>query len=73
MDAFQKLLKLNLKHQQEQEIINVILHCALQEKRYNPFYSYLAGKFCSFARKFQVFFIDGLFALHYVHKLLLLN
>lgn len=54
MDAFQKLLKLNLKHQQEREIINVILHCALQEKNYNPYYAYLAEKFCTFARKYQV-------------------
>lgn len=53
MDAFQKLLKLNLRNQ-EREIISVIVHCALEEKTYNPFYSYLAGKFCGFARKYQM-------------------
>ncbi|KFM59175.1 Nucleolar MIF4G domain-containing protein 1, partial [Stegodyphus mimosarum] len=54
MDAFEKLLKLNLKEQQEQEIINVIIHCALQEKTYNPYYAFLLGKFCNFARKHQI-------------------
>ncbi|XP_054712602.1 nucleolar MIF4G domain-containing protein 1-like isoform X2 [Uloborus diversus] len=54
MDVFEKLLKLNLKNQQEREIINVILHCSLNEQSFNPFYAYLAGKFCNFARKFQM-------------------
>ncbi|CAL1287966.1 unnamed protein product [Larinioides sclopetarius] len=54
MDAFEKLLKLNLKNQQEREIIHVILHCALQEKGFNPFYAHLAKQFCNFARKHQI-------------------
>ncbi|GBM40635.1 Nucleolar MIF4G domain-containing protein 1 [Araneus ventricosus] len=54
MDAFEKLLKLNLKNQQEREIIHVILHCALQEKNFNPFYAHLAKQFCNFARKHQI-------------------
>ncbi|KAG8197448.1 hypothetical protein JTE90_014930 [Oedothorax gibbosus] len=54
MDAFEKLLKLNLKNQQEREIIHVILHCALQEKNFNPYYAYLAEKLCSFSRKHQI-------------------
>ncbi|XP_071590847.1 nucleolar MIF4G domain-containing protein 1 [Heliangelus exortis] len=56
MDAFEKLLKLGLKDQQEREIVHVILHCCLQEKTYNPFYAFLAGKFCEFERRFQMTF-----------------
>lgn len=54
MDAFEKLLRLNLKNQQEREIINVLLHCLLQEKNFNPYYAFLAGKFSTFARKYQM-------------------
>ncbi|RZB40187.1 nucleolar MIF4G domain-containing protein 1 [Asbolus verrucosus] len=54
LDAFEKLLRLALKNQQEREIIHVILHCCLQEKKYNPFYAILAQKFCEYDRKYQV-------------------
>ncbi|GFU07060.1 nucleolar MIF4G domain-containing protein 1 [Nephila pilipes] len=54
MNAFEKLLKLSLKNQQEREIIHVILHCALNEKNFNPFYTHLLKQFCNFARKHQM-------------------
>ena len=54
VDAFEKLLRLSLKHQQEREIIYVILHCLLQEKTYNAYYTYLLQKFCEYERRFQV-------------------
>ncbi|XP_046580458.1 nucleolar MIF4G domain-containing protein 1-like isoform X2 [Haliotis rubra] len=54
IDAFEKLLKLGLKHQQEREIIHVILDCCLQERKYNAFYAFLAQKFCEFDRRFQM-------------------
>ncbi|GIY02475.1 nucleolar MIF4G domain-containing protein 1 [Caerostris darwini] len=54
MDAFQKLLKLNLKNEQERQIIDVLLYCALQEKNFNPYYGHLAKQFCNFARKYQM-------------------
>ncbi|XP_057660604.1 nucleolar MIF4G domain-containing protein 1 homolog [Diorhabda carinulata] len=54
MDAFEKLLKLGLKNTQEREIINVLLHCCLQEKQYNPYYGHLAQKFCDYNRKYQL-------------------
>lgn len=54
LDAFEKLLKLRLKDQQEREIVHVLLDCCLQEKTYNPFYAFLAGKFCEYQRRFQV-------------------
>ncbi|KAM7071969.1 nucleolar MIF4G domain-containing protein 1 [Acridotheres tristis] len=56
MDAFEKLLKLGLKDQQEREIVHVILYCCLQEKTFNPFYAFLADKFCGYERRFQVTF-----------------
>ncbi|EMP34219.1 Nucleolar MIF4G domain-containing protein 1 [Chelonia mydas] len=54
LDAFEKLLKLGLKDQQEREIVHVLVDCCLQEKTYNPFYAYLANKFCEYDRRFQV-------------------
>ncbi|CAH2000517.1 unnamed protein product [Acanthoscelides obtectus] len=54
LDAFNKTLHLSLKNQQEREIVNVILHCCLRETKYNPYYSFLAQKFCDYDRKFQI-------------------
>ncbi|XP_053409524.1 nucleolar MIF4G domain-containing protein 1 [Nycticebus coucang] len=56
LDAFEKLLKLGLKDQQEREIAHIVMDCCLQEKTYNPFYAYLAGKFCGYERRFQMTF-----------------
>lgn len=46
--------RLGLKDQQEREIVHVLMDCCLQEKTYNPFYAFLAGKFCDYERRFQV-------------------
>lgn len=46
--------RLGLKDQQEREIVHVILYCCLQEKTFNPFYAFLASKFCGYERRFQV-------------------
>ncbi|XP_063243900.1 nucleolar MIF4G domain-containing protein 1 [Bacillus rossius redtenbacheri] len=54
LDAFEKLLRLGLKNQQEREIVYVLLHCCLQEKNFNPYYGFLAQKFCDFDRKYQM-------------------
>ncbi|XP_020865261.1 nucleolar MIF4G domain-containing protein 1 [Phascolarctos cinereus] len=56
LDAFEKLLKLGLRDQQEREIVHVLIDCCLQEKIYNPFYAYLASKFCEYERRFQMTF-----------------
>ncbi|XP_066487387.1 nucleolar MIF4G domain-containing protein 1 [Tiliqua scincoides] len=56
LDAFEKLLKLGLKDQQEREIVHVLVDCCLQEKTYNPFYAYLSAKFCEHERRFQMTF-----------------
>ncbi|KAL8164925.1 UNVERIFIED_CONTAM: Nucleolar MIF4G domain-containing protein 1 [Gekko kuhli] len=56
LDAFEKLLKLGLKDQQEREIVHILIDCCLQEKTYNPFYAYLSAKFCEYDRRFQMTF-----------------
>lgn len=48
LDAFEKLLRLNLKNKQDREIIHVLMHCCAQERVFNPFYAHLAAKLCSF-------------------------
>ncbi|KAK2141331.1 hypothetical protein LSH36_1120g01062 [Paralvinella palmiformis] len=54
IDAFEKLLELDLKNQQEREIIHVITDLCLQEKTFNPFYAFLMQKFCEHDRRFQM-------------------
>ncbi|CAG5131202.1 unnamed protein product [Candidula unifasciata] len=53
-DAFSRLLRLGLNRTQEREIIHVLVHCCLNERTYNPFYSFLAQKFCTFDRRFTM-------------------
>ncbi|XP_030636388.1 nucleolar MIF4G domain-containing protein 1 [Chanos chanos] len=56
LDAFEKLLRLGLKDQQERDIVHVLLDCCLQEKSFNAFYAVLGEKFCSHDRRFQMTF-----------------
>lgn len=56
LDAFEKLLKLNLKEKQAREIVHVVVDCCLQECVFNPFYGYLSEKFCQFSRSYQITF-----------------
>ncbi|KAG5268232.1 hypothetical protein AALO_G00209770 [Alosa alosa] len=56
LDAFEKLLRLGLKDQQEREIVHVLMDCCLQEKTFNGFYAVLGEKFCSHDRRFQMTF-----------------
>ncbi|KAG5513254.1 hypothetical protein PMAC_001624 [Pneumocystis sp. 'macacae'] len=46
VDAFEKLLKLGLKKVQKLEIPRVLLHCCGNEQNYNPYYAYVALRFC---------------------------
>jgi len=39
--------------QQQREAVRVLLNCAGQEKIFNPFYAYLAGRLCEFDHKFR--------------------
>ncbi|KAF5893791.1 nucleolar MIF4G domain-containing protein 1, partial [Clarias magur] len=56
LDAFEKLLRLGLKGQQERDIVHVLLDCCLQEKTFNAFYAVLSDKFCAHDRRFQMTF-----------------
>ncbi|GAV77301.1 MA3 domain-containing protein/MIF4G domain-containing protein [Cephalotus follicularis] len=46
IDAFEKLLRLDLQGQQDREIIRVLVQCCLQEKVFNKYYTVLASKLC---------------------------
>ncbi|XP_016295443.1 nucleolar MIF4G domain-containing protein 1-like [Sinocyclocheilus anshuiensis] len=56
LNAFEKLLRLGLKDQQEREIVHVLMDCCLQEKMFNRFYAVLAETFSSHDRRFQMTF-----------------
>lgn len=46
LDAFEKILRLNLPGKQDREIVRVLVECCLQEKVFNKYYSLLAAKLC---------------------------
>ena len=46
-DAHLKLLKLRLKKAQELEIPQVLIHCAVAESAFNPFYTLIAKLLCA--------------------------
>ncbi|KKA19489.1 Nuclear protein (Sgd1) [Rasamsonia emersonii CBS 393.64] len=46
-DAHVRLLKLHLKRNQEYEIPRVLVHCAMEEDAYNPYYTLIARRVCS--------------------------
>ncbi|KAF3776825.1 Nucleolar MIF4G domain-containing protein 1, partial [Nymphaea thermarum] len=48
MDAFEKILRLDLPGKQDREIMRVLVDCCLQEKVFNKYYSVLASKLCSY-------------------------
>ncbi|BFZ59229.1 suppressor of glycerol defect [Saitoella coloradoensis] len=47
VDACDKVMKLALKKAQEREIPRVLLHCAGNEKAYNPYYTFIAARLCA--------------------------
>ncbi|KAI9501564.1 armadillo-type protein, partial [Coemansia spiralis] len=52
-DAFERLLKLDLKKTQAREVVRVLLHCCGQEKAYNPYYTLVAFKLCSYHNSYR--------------------
>ncbi|KAG0432252.1 hypothetical protein HPB47_021051 [Ixodes persulcatus] len=54
LDASERILRLNLSPTQEREVCHVLLHCALKEKRHNPYYVYLAQFFVKRDRRFHM-------------------
>lgn len=53
-DAAEKLLRLNLKGQQEREIVKVIIECCLQEKTWNVYYGLVINRLCKLAKGHRV-------------------
>ncbi|KAI8824404.1 uncharacterized protein EV422DRAFT_519975 [Fimicolochytrium jonesii] len=60
LDCFSKLLKLHLSDKQEREIVRVLLHCAVQEKVYNPYYALVAQKLCEWKHGMRITFMYAL-------------
>ncbi|CAG8578533.1 11348_t:CDS:10 [Ambispora leptoticha] len=56
VDAFERLLKLNLKEVQEREIPRVLIHCCGNEKTHNPYYDLLAERLCAHDHSFKITF-----------------
>jgi len=51
-DAFEKLIRAGtLRGKSEREVVRVLVHCCGQEKVYNPYYSHLAKRLCSYQNK----------------------
>jgi len=46
IDAFEKLLRLDLHGKRDREIMRVLVECCLQEKVFNKYYTVLASKLC---------------------------
>ncbi|KAI5427715.1 uncharacterized protein LOC127126621 [Lathyrus oleraceus] len=46
IDAFEKLLRLELPGKQDRDIIRVLVDCCLQERVFNKYYTVLASKLC---------------------------
>ncbi len=49
-------MKLGLKKKQEREIVRVLVHCAGQEKRYNPYYGFIGEKLIQYSYDFKITF-----------------
>uniref|UniRef100_A0A0R3RZV3 MI domain-containing protein n=1 Tax=Elaeophora elaphi TaxID=1147741 RepID=A0A0R3RZV3_9BILA len=53
-DAFEKLLRLSYKGQQEREIVHICVHCALREATYNAFYAAVIDRLCCYHKRFKL-------------------
>ncbi|KAF9414064.1 suppressor of glycerol defect [Podila epigama] len=56
LDAFERLIKLNLKEVQQREIVRVLLHCAGNEAVHNPYYTLVGQRLCQHDHSFKVTF-----------------
>ncbi|CAP36213.1 Protein CBG18870 [Caenorhabditis briggsae] len=53
-DAFERLLKLQLKGEKERELVHVLIAMMMKEKTFNAFYATLLQRFCEFNRRFVI-------------------
>ena len=44
LDAVERLIRLPLKGTADRDIAHVLLHCCMQEQRWNPFYGHVAAE-----------------------------
>lgn len=54
VDAFEKLLRLGLKGDQEREIVRVTVECCLNETSYNPYYAQVLIRLCNVAKGHKI-------------------
>ncbi|KAL3999147.1 MA3 domain family protein [Acanthocheilonema viteae] len=54
VDAFERLLRLSFKGQQEREIVHICVHCALREAIYNAFYAAVIERLCCYHKRFKL-------------------
>lgn len=54
VDATEKLLRLNLKGQQEREIVRIVVECCLHENAWNPYYALVLKRLCQLAKGHRV-------------------
>uniref|UniRef100_A0A915PX94 MI domain-containing protein n=1 Tax=Setaria digitata TaxID=48799 RepID=A0A915PX94_9BILA len=54
VDAFEKLIKLSLKGQQEREIVHICVHCTLRENIYNGYYAAIIDRLCCYHKRFKL-------------------
>lgn len=53
-DAFERLVRLDLKGKQDREVARVLCECCGSEKNYNEFYAELAALFCMQNRQYKI-------------------
>lgn len=54
VDAFEKLLRLGLKGDQEREIVRVTVECCLYEAAYNPYYAQVLIRLCNVVKGHKI-------------------
>ena len=54
VDAFEKLLRLNLQGDQSRELVRVTVECCLHESSYNPYYSQVLVRLCNVGKAHRI-------------------
>mmetsp|Transcript_15968 Transcript_15968/g.18046 ORF Transcript_15968/g.18046 Transcript_15968/m.18046 type:complete len:320 (+) Transcript_15968:21-980(+) len=53
IDAFEKLVSLNLNDRQERDIVHVIIRCCGSSRKYNPYFAHLSQRVCEYHHRFK--------------------
>lgn len=53
MDAVERLMRLPLKATAARDIAHVLMHCCMQEERWNPFYAHVASELLSHGKAYR--------------------